>query len=92
MSNYPSMVTNQEPKYYWIHYTAPSGNSVETCTIRHPFQFIYSKNLDPITNEWPKMKLLNWKQITKEEFDIWMSLNPMSLDDAHDIYSTNGMD
>ena len=93
MSNYPSAVSNQEPHYYWIHYTAPIGHSVETCTTRHPFQFIHSKNLDPITNDWPKMKLLNWKQITKEEFEIWITLNPISMDkDESEIYSTKEMD
>jgi hypothetical protein len=39
------------------------------------------------------MKLLNWKQITKEEFEIWITLNPISMDkDESEIYSTKEMD
>lgn len=81
------------PKYYWIEYTAPSGQSIDICTTKHPFQFIYNKNLDPVTKQWTKMKLLNWKQITKEEFEMWLVLNPMTMGENElEIYDTKDMD
>lgn len=65
-------------KYYWIHYTTPSGGTqsdrnYQTVTKdEHPFSwFDRSLKADPYCT----YALVNWREITKVEYDLFKSLN-----------------
>lgn len=72
-----SISLNPTPlKYYWVQYTLPGGLIADKCISQHPFHFIHNKNLDPVTKSWAKVRLINWKEINKEDFYIWLAVNP----------------
>lgn len=55
-------------KYYWIIYLQNDRTLAEDVSDKHPFVFIEELN-NLIAGEW--YALLNWKEITKEEYNIY---------------------
>lgn len=72
-----STVLTQTPKkFYWILYGTMSGSSIGKCIAMHPFQYIHDTNLNDPNQKWGMINLLNWKEITFEEFSLWAEINP----------------
>ena len=65
-------------KYYWVRYTLPSGHYNTKCITQHPFHFIHNYNLADELKKWAKVTLVDWKEITKEDFNIWLVINNKS--------------
>lgn len=66
-----------EQKYYWYvysHKNASGGRTyVTNVTYRHPFTQVHSiVDKDQFGSN---VALVNWKEITKEEFDLYRSYN-----------------
>jgi hypothetical protein len=85
--------TSPLPKYYWIQYSLLEGIITDTCTTEHPFHFIHNKNQDSLTKLWSKIRLVNWKEISKEDFFIWLAINPATeSENKNQIYDVKEMD
>jgi hypothetical protein len=52
--------------YYWSSWLGNRGTVLQKVSEEHPFKEVYERNKDK--NEWV---LLNYKEITKEEYDIF---------------------
>jgi hypothetical protein len=65
-------------KFYWIRYTLPSGHPATKCILQHPFYFIHNYNMSEEIKRWAKVMLLDWKEITKEEYNIWLVISNKS--------------
>jgi len=87
-----STVLTQTPtKFYWILYGTRSGSLIGKCIATHPFQYIHNTNLNDPNQKWGKINLVNWKEITSEEFSLWAELNP-NLGESTDIGEIHQMD
>jgi len=62
-------------KYYWISYANTTGGEFypkDVVTTVHPFRALqHLKVKERLYNA----TILNWKEITQEEYDVWLSLN-----------------
>ena len=45
-------------------------------------------NANAVNQKWGKVTLIDWKEITKEEFLLWVELNPVMAEvtDIRDIH------
>lgn len=84
-------LTQAPPKFYWIVYENRSGSFIGRCITMHPFQYIYNSNLNRPNQKWEMMTLINWKEITQEEFSLWSELNP-KLAESTDISDIHQID
>lgn len=62
--------------YYWILYMTSSGRTIGICTTVHPFKYINDVNVNEPNQKFGRINLLDWKEITKDEFLLWVELNP----------------
>ena len=74
--NGPSVFySTQPPKYYWVLYETRNNDHVSKCITVHPFDFIYTHNLNEPNQKWGRIILINWKEISKAEYSLWVKLN-----------------
>lgn len=60
-------------KYYWILYKTKDITGNTTSSI-HPMEWMLKANrLVEDTETFSEYILLDWKEITKEEYDLWNS-------------------
>lgn len=79
--------------YYWIRYSLPSGKITTTCIKQHPFHFIHNLNYDPACTIMEECTLIDWKVITRMDYDVWTSINPRTHGENElSIYDTKDMD
>lgn len=70
-----------DKKYYWILYEIRyrTGGRVtgQSTTDKHPFMYINIQDKLCLAQKLPldEIILLNWKEITKEEYELFKSLN-----------------
>lgn len=86
-----STVLKENPnKFYWLVYRTRTDSYINICIDSHPFKYIHDVNLTKSNHAWGVISLVNWKEITKEEFLLWLELNPelakvTSLDEIHQM-------
>ena len=74
-------------KYYWLLYQTLSGTSIGVCTTKHPFQYIHDTNILGSNKKHGRIKLLNWKEVQKSEYSLWVDLNPeLALSDLSEVH------
>lgn len=59
--------TEPEQKYYWLVYERNGKHNA--VTKYHPFEYIKSKNRKMMAHQ--KYCLVDWREITKEEYDLF---------------------
>lgn len=86
-----TVLTQTPPKFYWILYETKAGSFIGICIGIHPFQYIYNTNVSEPNQKWGRINLVNWKEITSEEFSLWAELNP-NLGELTDMGEIHQMD
>ena len=61
-------------KYYWLHWLRNSKYIGEDVIIEHPFSYIAIMNKEDGSDFFD---LTNWKEITKEEYELWNKVNDL---------------
>lgn len=86
-----TVIVEPSPKYYWLLYQLRNGNKIGICTTSHPFVYVDHVNKNEQGQKWGRITLIDWKNITAEEFSLWVEINPL-LAESVDIRDIHQMD
>jgi len=62
-------------KYYFIRYGGYGKEEYTECIDVHPFRFIHDKNANQANKVFGMIRLIDWKVISLEEYELWLFLN-----------------
>ena len=86
-----TVIISLSPKYYWLLYLTMTDTYIGICTTVHPFKYVHHANTNATNQKWHRITLIDWKEITKEEFSLWLELNP-KLAESMDMRDIHQMD
>lgn len=83
-----TIIISPPSRYYWLLYLTRTDANIDICTTVHPFKYVHYVNANAVNQKWGKVTLIDWKEITKEEFSLWVELNPVMAEvtDIRDIH------